>query len=103
MFTASLWYLLVGFLLGNGMPHFAFGAAGKTFRSPFGRHSRPPVNVTWGIVNFVLATLLVTWRTAASGGGTTDLVLLLIGFWIAVVMFGTAMHQFLPATDGSDS
>ncbi|MDA4124486.1 MAG: hypothetical protein OK438_03440 [Thaumarchaeota archaeon] len=30
-------YLVTGFLFGNGVPHFVFGAAGKVFRSPFGQ------------------------------------------------------------------
>ena len=32
-----IWYFVLGFLLGNGVPHFVFGAAGKVFRSPFGQ------------------------------------------------------------------
>ena len=53
-----IWDFIIGLLLGNGVPHFIFGAAGKIFRSPFGKKSKPKVNVFWGLSNFVLATII---------------------------------------------
>ncbi len=53
-----VWYFIIGFLLGNGVPHFAFGAAGKVFRSPFGQRSSPRTNILWGASNFVAATII---------------------------------------------
>lgn len=91
----SLLYLLIGFLLGNGMPHFAFGAAGKIFRTPFGRRSSPRLNVGWGLANFLLATALLWWRLETSALQQRDLVFLLLGFWLAVLMFGFGIKHFL--------
>jgi len=83
-------------LLGNGMPHFLFGVAGKVFRSPFGQRSKPPVNVAWGTFNFVAATALAFWRWARQPPRASDLPLLVLGFWLTVLMFGlTLKTRFL--------
>lgn len=95
MSIGSLWYLVIGFLFGNGMPHFIFGAAGRIFRTPFGRDSSPHRNVLWGLFNFILATLLVLWRVSVYSAQGFDLILLLVGFWLAVIMFGTSIKSFL--------
>lgn len=95
MTTEALWFLLTGFLLGNGMPHFAFGSAGKIFRTPFGRHSSPRRNVGWGLFNFLLASVVVWWRLESSVPQPRDLYFLLAGFWLAVLMFGFGIKQFL--------
>lgn len=100
MSALSLWYLLIGFLLGNGMPHFAFGAAGKIFRTPFGRQSSPRRNVGWGLINFSLASGLTWWRLDAAALGRRDLLFLLAGFWLAVLMFGFGIKQFLNDKEG---
>jgi len=94
MFT-SLWYLLIGFLLSNGMPHFLFGSAGKIFRTPFGRESSPRMNVSWGLFNFILATVLVWWRVSAQSPEKSDLVFLLVGFWLVMIMFGISLRKFI--------
>lgn len=91
----SLWYLVIGFLLGNGMPHFIFGVAGKMFRTPFGRDSSPRRNVLWGLGNFILATLLVLWQTSVQSVQRVDLILLLAGFSLAAGMFGITIKSFL--------
>jgi hypothetical protein len=90
-----LWYLLIGFLLGNGMPHFVFGVAGEVFRFPFGAESSPAVNVAWGLVNFLAATVLLWWRSASRSVSRADVGFLLLGHWLAVAMFGLAIEQFL--------
>ncbi len=95
MSYASLWYLLVGFLLGNGMPHFLFGSAGKIFRTPFGKESSPLMNVGWGLFNFILATVLVWWRSSAQLPIVSDLIFLLVGFWLVVIMFGVSLRKFI--------
>ena len=92
---ASLWYLLIGFLLGNGMPHFLFGSAGKTFRTPFGKESSPRINVGWGLFNFILATVLTWWRLSAQSLESYDLIFLLVGFWLVVIMFGISLRRFI--------
>ena len=92
---ASLWYLLIGFLLGNGMPHFLFGSAGKIFRTPFGKDSSPRMNVGWGLFNFILATALVWWRLSAQSPEQYDLAFLFVGFWLVVIMFGLSLRKFI--------
>ncbi len=86
---------MVGFLLGNGVPHFAFGAAGKVFRSPFGQRSAPRTNVLWGLSNFVLATLIVAGLVLLNLYSSYALVALLVGFWLTMLMFGTGIKRFL--------
>ena len=58
-----------GAFLANGVPHFVYGISGKKFHSPF---ASPPVkglssavvNVIWGLVNFIIACLLLKWAGA---------------------------------------
>ena len=90
-----IWYFIIGFLLGNGVPHFVFGAAKKIFRSPFGQRSPPRTNVIWGLFNFVLATIISLGLAALNLYGNCALVALLIGFWLAMLMFGTGIKRFL--------
>jgi hypothetical protein len=90
-----IWYFILGFLLGNGMPHFAFGSAGKIFRSPFGQRSSPRKNVLWGLSNFIAATVIVAGLVILNLYGTFALIALLIGFWLMVLMFGTGIKRFL--------
>ena len=90
-----VWYLIVGFLLGNGVPHFAFGAAGKVFRSPFGQRSSPRTNMLWGLSNFIAATLIVVGLAALDLYDDYALIVLLLGFWLTMLMFGTGIKRFL--------
>jgi len=90
-----IWYFIVGFLLGNGVPHFAFGAAGKVFRSPFGQRSSPSANVLWGLSNFVAATVVSIALSWLGEYDAYSLAVLLIGFWLTVAMFGTRIKLFL--------
>ncbi len=58
-----------GGFLANGVPHFVAGISGRKFHSPF---ASPPVkglssalvNVVWGLVNFIVAGLLLKWAGA---------------------------------------
>jgi hypothetical protein len=90
-----VWYFVLGFLLGNGVPHFAFGAAGKVFRSPFGQKSSPRTNVLWGLSNFVLATIIAVSLAILNLYSAYSLVALMIGFWLMILMFGTRIKRFL--------
>ena len=90
-----VWYFLMGFLLGNGVPHFAFGAAGKVFRSPFGQRSSPKTNVLWGLSNFVAATVIAAGLIDLGLYSNYSLVVLLLGFWLMMLMFGTGIKRFL--------
>lgn len=98
MIYSSLWYLFIGFLLGNGMPHFIFGVAGKIFRTPFGKQSSSKRNIVWGLCNFILASVFTWWRLSVEPPVALDLILLLVGFWVVVLMFGTSIKSFLSDT-----
>ncbi|HZW84446.1 MAG TPA: hypothetical protein VFE91_00900 [Nitrososphaerales archaeon] len=91
----DVWYFVMGFLLGNGFPHFVFGRAGKIFRSPVGQRSSPKVNVIWGLTNFLTATLIALGLVYFSLYDTYSLAFLLVGFWLMVLMFGTSIKRFL--------
>lgn len=90
-----IWYLVVGFLLGNGVPHLVWGAAGRAFRSPFGPRSSPKTNVAWGLSNFVAATVIVGGLAAMNLSSQYSLPVMLAGFWLAMLMFGTGIKRFL--------
>ncbi len=90
-----VWYFIIGFLLGNGVPHFAFGAAGKVFRSPFGQRSSPRTNILWGASNFVAATIIGLALAALGYYDSYSLGALLLGFWLVMLMFGTRIKKFL--------
>jgi hypothetical protein len=85
----------VGFLLGNGVPHFVFGAAGKIFRSPLGQRSPPRTNIIWGLSNFIAATIILVGLSALNLYSEYSLVTLMIGFWLTMLMFGTGIKRFL--------
>jgi hypothetical protein len=90
-----IWYFLIGALLGNGVPHFAFGAAGKVFRSPFGQKSKPRVNILWGLSNFVAATIIAVGLAMLNLYGSYALISMLVGFWLTMLMFGFGIKRFL--------
>ena len=92
---SSLWFILIGFLLANGVPHFVAGSAGQIFRSPFGRYSAPGVNFGWGLANFIAATLLIIWRITAAAPHKGEWIALLFGFWLAIIMFGMGAKRFI--------
>jgi len=91
----QVWYFVMGFLLGNGVPHFAFGSAGKVFRSPFGQRSSPRTNVLWGLSNFLAATVIAAGLTVLNLYDSYSLVSFLVGFWLTMLMFGTGIKRFL--------
>lgn len=91
----QVWYLIVGFLMGNGVPHFVFGRAGRVFRSPFGQRSSPRTNVLGGIANFVAATLMVGLLALLNLFTSVSLASLLLGFWLAMLLFGLRIGRFL--------
>lgn len=90
-----IWYFIIGSLLGNGVPHFVFGAAGKIFRSPFGQKSKPKVNILWGLSNFLLATIISAGLILLNLYDSYSLIALLLGFWLMMLMFGTRIKKFL--------
>jgi len=90
-----IWYLLIGLLLGNGMPHFIWGISKVIARSPFAQKSRPIVNIRWGLANFIAATLLSFWQIYKNTFTGSALTMVLIGFWLMVTMFGFGIKRFL--------
>ncbi len=93
------WFFIIGALLGNGMPHFIWGISKVVARSPFGQKSRPFVNVRWGLANFIVATLLALWRVKSAPLSHSDVLALLVGFWLAVAQFGFGIKRFLNPPD----
>ena len=91
----QVWYFITGFLLGNGVPHFVFGAAGRVFRSPFGQKSSPRTNILWGLSNFMTATVVIIGLVALDSYNGYSLVTMLVGFWLTMLMFGTRIKRFL--------
>lgn len=90
-----IWYFIMGFLLANGVPHFVFGAAGIIFRSPFGQKSQPRINIIWGLFNFVLATIIAIGLILLNLYNNYSLLIMLLGFWLVVLMFGLGIKKFL--------
>lgn len=90
-----IWYFIIGAALGNGVPHFVFGAAGKIFRSPFGQKSSPKVNILWGLSNLLLATVISTGLMALDLYSNYAIGALLIGFWFMMLQFGIGIKKFL--------
>ena len=90
-----IWYFIIGAALGNGAPHFVFGAAGKVFKSPFGQKSSPKVNIAWGLSNFLLATIISAGLVALNLYSNYSLGALLLGFWLMMLMFGVGIKKFL--------
>jgi len=90
-----IWYFLIGAFLGNGMPHFIWGVSGVIAKSPFAQKSKPIVNLRWGMVNFIAATLLSLWQIYENTLSPGSLILLLVGFWLMVAMFGFGIKRFI--------
>ncbi len=53
------------------------------------------MNVGWGLFNFILATVFVWWRVSIQSLEISDLVFLLVGFWLVVIMFGVSLRRFI--------
>ncbi len=78
-------YFFGGAFLGNAVPHFASGAMGRPFQSPF---AKPPgqglssstVNVLWGALNLVVAYILICRIGDFSLRSTADAATLGLGF-----------------------
>ncbi len=90
-----IWYFITGFLLGNGVPHFVFGAAGKVFRSPFGQRSSPRTNIAWGLSNFLAASVILGALAALNLYGDWSFAVMLVGFGLTMLMFATGIKRFL--------
>ena len=90
-------YLVIGTLFTNGLPHFAAGSAGLPFRLFSAVAAAPKVNVIWGMVNFIAATILLTWRLSVETVGRGEVIALVVGLWAGILMFGAAASWFYKA------
>jgi hypothetical protein len=59
MWQIYVYNLLAGLVAANGVPHFIKGILGHKHQTPFGKSSSAYVNVAWGWLNFVVASLLI--------------------------------------------
>ncbi len=90
------WYIALahfaaGLFLTNGIPHFVNGISGRRFPSPFasppGRgDSRPPVNVLWGLTNFIAGFLLLTAVGNYRFGLSRDSLVVIAGCALAAIV-----------------
>jgi hypothetical protein len=88
---AYLAYFFAGFFLANGVPHFVHGISGKRFPSPFasppGRgESPPPVNVLWGLANFLIGYTLIFKIGDFTLGFTSDFLMVVLGALVISVI-----------------
>jgi hypothetical protein len=90
-----IWYFLIGGFLANGMPHFIWGVSKTIARSPFGQKTKPVVNFSWGLANFIAATVLSLWQISVNNISGGAIIALLIGFWVMTAMFGFGIKRFL--------
>lgn len=94
------WYVYLahfgaGVFLANGVPHFVNGISGRRFQSPFASppgvgESPPFVNVTWGIVNFVIGYMLLYGVGDFTGGLNMDALAVGLGALLAAI--GLSWH-----------
>ena len=90
-------FFVIGALFINGLPHFAAGSAGLPFRLFSADAAAPKLNVIWGMVNFIAATILLTWRISVETVGRGEVIALVVGLWAGILMFGAAAAWFYRA------
>jgi hypothetical protein len=92
-------YFFGGAFLSNTIPHFASGAMGRPFQSPF---AKPPgqglssstVNVLWGFFNIALAYVLICRVGDVSLRSTAHMVALGLGFLLMGLMGARHFGRF---------
>jgi len=94
------WYVCLarfcaGLVLANGVPHFVNGISGKRFPTPFASPpgagtSSPVVNVIWGMINLLIAYVLIVGVGDFVCGLTFDALLVALG--VSVAAAGLAWH-----------
>ena len=90
-----IWYFFIGGFLANGMPHFIWGVSKTIAKSPFAQKSKPIVNFSWGLANFIAATGLSVWQIYANNISGGAIIALLIGFWVMTATFGFGIKRFI--------
>jgi hypothetical protein len=92
-------YFFGGAFLANTVPHFVNGISGNAFQSPF---ASPPgeglssstVNVLWGLLNLVVAYLLICRVGSFSLRKTTHALTLGAGILLMSLMLARAFGRF---------
>ena len=92
-------YFFGGAFLANTVPHFVNGVSGNPFQSPF---ASPPgqvvtssmINVVWGLVNLVIAYLLICRVGSFNLRKTTHAITLGAGILIMSLMLARAFGRF---------
>jgi hypothetical protein len=94
-----VWYFFGGAFVSNAVPHFASGAMGRPFQSPF---ARPPgrglssstVNVVWGSFNLAVGYVLICRVGDFDLHSTADAAALGLGFLLMGVMSARHFGRF---------
>lgn len=92
-------YFFGGAFLSNAIPHFASGAMGRPFQSPF---AKPPgrglssstVNVAWGVFNLAVAYVLLCRVGDFSLRSTADAAALGLGFLLLGLLSARHFGRF---------
>ena len=101
-------YFIGGFFFCNAIPHFASGAMGRSFQSPF---AKPPgeglssstVNVLWGFANLAIAYLLICRVGDFSLRSTANVGALGLGFLLIGLMGARHFGRFHGGSSPEDS
>jgi hypothetical protein len=101
-----VWPFLVGAFLCNSIPHLCAGLQGRLFPTPFARppgvgDSSPIVNVVWGFVNLVIASVITRYRWDMSGAVPDGVAALVGGLVMALSLafhFGKVQRRKSPQT-----
>jgi hypothetical protein len=92
-------YFFGGIFLANAVPHFVSGVMGRPFQSPF---AKPPgkglssstVNVVWGLLNAVIAYLLLVRVGAFDLRASTDVIAVAVGVLLIGLQSARHFGQF---------
>jgi hypothetical protein len=92
-------YFFGGAFLANTVPHFVNGISGNAFQSPF---ASPPgeglssstINVLWGLLNLVVAYLLICRVGSFNLRRTTHVLTLGAGLLIMALMLARTFGRF---------
>jgi hypothetical protein len=92
-------YFFGGVFFANTIPHFVNGVSGRPFQSPF---SSPPgrglsssfLNTVWGLVNLIIAYLLVLRVGNFDLRDNTDIIVFGIGFAAMAMALSRAFGRF---------
>jgi hypothetical protein len=92
-------YFFGGVFLGNAIPHVVSGLTGRPFQSPFAKPrgeglSSSTVNVLWGVLNLVIAYILICRVGDFSLHSTADVATLGLGFLLIALFAARHFGRF---------